>query len=90
MGTSTNPGLVSVADQAFKPDLEVGSLAVPLDDGVLVPVAGQNLAPATGKPLAAHAGRGHCRRAGAGLALPGLRPGAGPATPVFGTLMSNV
>ena len=37
MTTNNNPGVVNVADQAFKPDLKVDSLAVPLDDDVLVP-----------------------------------------------------
>jgi hypothetical protein len=50
--TNTNPGLVNVADQAFKPDLRVDSLAVPLDDDVLVPVADQEIDPVTGNPLA--------------------------------------
>lgn len=43
---------VNVADQAFKPDLKVDSLAIPLDDDVLVPVADQSIAPVTGNPLA--------------------------------------
>jgi len=50
--TNNNPGVVNVADQAFKPDLRVDSLAVPLDDDVLVPVADQEIAPVTGNPLA--------------------------------------
>ena len=37
----TNPGLVNVADQAFPPDLRTNSLAIPLDDDILVPVADQ-------------------------------------------------
>jgi hypothetical protein len=37
----TNPGLTSVADQAFPPDLRTNSLAIPLDDDILVAVANQ-------------------------------------------------
>ena len=51
MSDITNPGLVNVADQAFKPDLKVDSLAIPLDDDVLVPVADQDIDPVTGNPL---------------------------------------
>ena len=51
MSDITNPGLVNVADQAFKPDLKVDSLAIPLDDDVLVPVANQDIDPVTGNPL---------------------------------------
>ena len=51
MSDTTNPGLVNVADQAFKPDLKVDSLAIPLDDDVLVPVADQDIDPVTGNPL---------------------------------------
>ena len=51
MSDVTNPGLVNVADQAFKPDLKVDSLAIPLDDDVLVPVADQDIDPVTGNPL---------------------------------------
>src|SRR5271157_3123868 len=51
MSDVTNPGLVNVADQAFKPDLKVNSLAIPLDDDVLVPVADQDIDPVTGNPL---------------------------------------
>jgi hypothetical protein len=43
----TNPGLVNVADQAFRPALPgVNSLAIPLDDDVLVPIADQAEPPA--------------------------------------------
>jgi hypothetical protein len=42
-----------VADQAFKPDLEVDSLAIPLDDDVLVPVADEAEPAVIGNPLAA-------------------------------------
>jgi hypothetical protein len=41
MSDVTNPGLVNVADQSFKPDLKVDSLAIPLDDDVLTSVAGE-------------------------------------------------
>ena len=36
---TTNPGLVNVANQAFKPDLRVNSLKIPKDDDTLVPIA---------------------------------------------------
>jgi hypothetical protein len=42
----TNPGLVCVANQAFRPDLTADSMAVPLDNDVLVPVANQGEPPA--------------------------------------------
>lgn len=46
MSDVTNPGLVNVANQAFKPALGVDSLAVPDNSDVLVPVADQGQPPA--------------------------------------------
>lgn len=46
----TNPGLVNVADQAFKPDVRVNALEIPRDDDILVPIADEGEPPAPNNP----------------------------------------